>query len=208
MSVSTRTAGGANVNDPVFNNAVFATSSRTGGNPLVNPEEADTVTFGFVWQPDGIAEGLGATVDWFDIDVQDALGQLTFQNIVNGCFAGTQDLCKYVLRDPVSNQITRIDSLFININNQRLKGIDFEFNYNTDIDLFGGGETLTLRMYASKILDNYNQLPGAPHATTSALNSPSGACCPLSLTAAAASVHFCRDVSSTAAHSIACSWKV
>ena len=156
------TAGGANVNDPVFNNAVFATSSRTGGNPLVNPEEADTVTFGVVWQPDGILEGLGTTVDWFDIDVQDALGQLSFQNIVNGCFTGTTDLCKYVQRDTVTNQITRIDSLFININNQRLKGIDFEVNYNTDITLFGGGEALTLRMYASKILDNYNQLPGAP----------------------------------------------
>jgi iron complex outermembrane receptor protein len=156
------TAGGANVNDPAFNNAVFATSSRTGGNPAVNPEEADTVTFGFVWQPTGMLEGLGASVDWFDIDVQDALGQLTFQNIVNGCFSGSAALCQYVQRDPVSNQITRIDSLFININNQRLKGIDLEFNYSTEVNWLGGGETLGMRMYASKIIDNYNQLPGAP----------------------------------------------
>jgi iron complex outermembrane recepter protein len=156
------TAGGANVNDPVFGNAVFATSSRTGGNPSVNPEEADTATFGFVWQPAGSLEGLGASVDWFDIDVKDALGQLSFQNIVNGCYSGAQELCQYVLRDPVNNQITRIDSLFINISNQRLKGIDLEMNYNTDIDLFGGGETLSLRVFASQIIDSYNQLPGAP----------------------------------------------
>lgn len=155
------TAGGANVNDPAFNNAVFATSSRTGGNPLVNPEEADTVTVGAVWQPSGMLDGLGLTVDWFDIDVQDALGQLSFQNIVNGCFSGAQNLCQYVLRDPVNNQITRIDSLFINISQQRLRGIDFELNYQTDIDLLPGDETLGVRMYASKVLDNYNQLPGA-----------------------------------------------
>ncbi len=156
------TAGGANVNDPVFNNAVFATSSRTGGNPLVSPEEADTLTFGLVWQPTGMLEGLGGSVDWFDIDVKDALGQLSFQNIVNGCFTGAQNLCQYVQRDPVSRQITRIDSLFINISNQRLKGIDFELNYNTDVDWIGGGENVSFRLYASKIIDNYNQLPGSP----------------------------------------------
>jgi iron complex outermembrane receptor protein len=156
------TAGGANVNDPVFNNAVFATSSRTGGNPLVNPEEADTITFGLVWQPAGMLEGLGASIDWFDIDVKDALGQLSFQNIVNGCFSGAQNLCQYVQRDPVSRQITRIDSLFINISNQRLRGLDLEMNYSTDINLLGGGEQLGVRLYASKVIDSYNQLPGAP----------------------------------------------
>jgi hypothetical protein len=107
-------------------------------------------------------EGLGGSVDWFDIDVKDALGQLSFQNIVNGCFTGAQNLCQYVQRDPVNRQITRIDSLFINISNQRLKGIDFEVNYNTDVDWIGGGENVSFRLYASKIIDNYNQLPGSP----------------------------------------------
>lgn len=155
------TAGGANVNDPVFNNAVIGTASRTGGNPLVEPEKADTVTVGFVWQPGGALEGLGLSFDWFDIDVKDALGQLTFQNIVTGCFNGAVDLCQYVHRDPTTRQITRIDSLFINLSRQVLTGIDIELNYQRDIDLFGGGESLGFRIYASQVKENYNQLPRA-----------------------------------------------
>ncbi len=156
------TAGGANVNDPVFNNAVIGTASRTGGNPLVEPEKADTVTIGFVWQPTGMLDGLALSADWFDIDVKDALGQLTFQNIVNGCFQGAADLCQYVHRDPSTRQITRVDSLFINLSQQVLTGIDVELNYQREVDLFGGGETLGFRFYASQVRENYNQLPGAP----------------------------------------------
>jgi outer membrane receptor protein involved in Fe transport len=155
------TAGGANVNDPEFNNAVIGTASRTGGNPLVEPEKADTVTVGFVWQPSGALDGLGLSFDWFDIDVKDALGQLTFQNIVTGCYNGATDLCQYVLRDPTTRQITRVDSLFINLSRQVLTGIDVELNYQRDIELFGGGETLGFRFYASQVRDYYNQLPGA-----------------------------------------------
>lgn len=156
------TAGGANVNDPEFNNAVIGTASRTVGNPLVDPEKADTVTVGFVWQPGGMLDGLGLSVDWFDIDVKDALGQLSFQNIVNGCFQGASELCQYVHRDPVTRQITRVDSLFINLSQQVLTGIDIELNYQRDIDLFGGGEQLGFRLYASQVREYYNQLPGAP----------------------------------------------
>jgi len=157
------TAGGANVNDPLFNNAVIGTSSRTGGNPLVDPEKADTVTVGFVWQPSGALDGLGLSLDWFNIDIKDALGQLSFQNIVNGCYIqGATDLCQYVLRDPTTNQITRIDSLFINLSQQVLTGIDVELNYQRDINLFGGGETLGFRIFASQVKEFYNQLPNAP----------------------------------------------
>ncbi len=156
------TAGGANVNDPTFNNAVIGTSSRTGGNPLVQPEKADTVTVGFVWQPGDVLDGMALSLDWFNIDVTDALGQLSFQNIVNGCFQGTTDLCQYVQRDPTTRQITRVDSLFINLSKQVLSGIDVELNYQRDIDLFGGGESLGFRFYASQVRENYIQLPKSP----------------------------------------------
>jgi len=157
------TAGGANVNDPVFGNAVIGTSSRTGGNPLVEPEKADTTTIGLVWQPTGMLDGMAISFDWFNIDIKDALGQLTFQNIVDGChIQGAADLCQYILRDPTTNQITRIDRLFINLSQQVLTGIDAELNYRREISLFGGDESLGFRLYASQVREYYNQLPGAP----------------------------------------------
>ncbi len=92
------TAGGAQVLDPEFNNASIGTASRSGGNPDVDPEKADTVTFGVVFQPSaGVLDGLSLSADWYKIDVKDALGQLQFQDIVTGCSRGAADLCQYVI---------------------------------------------------------------------------------------------------------------
>ena len=43
------------------------TQSITGGNPFLDPETADTTTFGFVWTPE-FADGLSVSVDYFTID--------------------------------------------------------------------------------------------------------------------------------------------
>jgi outer membrane receptor protein involved in Fe transport len=141
----------------VFNNASIGTASRSGGNPLVSPEKADTVTFGVIYQPTAI-DGFSLSVDWYDIDVQDALGQLSFQNIVDGCFRGAADLCPYVLRDPATNVITRIDSLFLNINKQILRGVDLETRYTRQL----GEGSLNWRFLATRVDENSLTFPGAP----------------------------------------------
>src|SRR5262249_8076014 len=41
-----------------------------GGNPGLNPETSDTLTFGFVWQPSFLS-GFNLSVDRFKIDVDD-----------------------------------------------------------------------------------------------------------------------------------------
>ena len=51
------------------------------------PEEADTITAGFVVEPQ--RTGLQFSVDWYDIDLSDAIGQLGVQRIVNECNAGS-----------------------------------------------------------------------------------------------------------------------
>ncbi|MDR2213220.1 MAG: TonB-dependent receptor [Pseudomonadales bacterium] len=159
------TAGGANVTDPMFNDARTNTTSRTGGNPNVNPEKADTWTAGFIWQPSsiGFLDGFSSSVDWYYVDLNDAIGQLGFQTIVDSCWDGATELCQYVIRDPASGQITRIDNLFLNISNSRLRGVDVETRYQMDVDWFGeGAESLGWRLFANRIIENSNLLPGAP----------------------------------------------
>jgi outer membrane receptor protein involved in Fe transport len=158
------TAGGATVLDPMFNNARVSTTSRTGGNPNVNPEQADTWTTGFIWQPSSIPllDGFSSSVDWYYVDLNDAIGQLGFQNIVDSCWDGATELCQYVIRDS-TGQITRIDNLFLNISNSRLRGVDLETRYQTDVDWFGeGAESLNWRLFANHVIESSNQLPGAP----------------------------------------------
>src|SRR5690606_379163 len=90
--------GPGNVTDPLSGSAEQdAISVISGGNPEVDPEEADTLTFGLVYQPSWLS-GLAISVDAFDIDIKDAIGQLGAQNIVDQCHAGATQLCRFIER--------------------------------------------------------------------------------------------------------------
>ncbi|RYZ64682.1 MAG: TonB-dependent receptor, partial [Proteobacteria bacterium] len=155
------TAGGANVRDPLNNNVqVNGATSFTGGNPSVNPEKADTITFGAVWQPMDRLQGFTASVDWYDIDINGAISQLPQQIIVDRCASGAQpELCQFVARD-ANNQIRALTIVFLNAANQRIRGIDGELQYNRPITVFGGAERLGARFYANRITENSQQFPG------------------------------------------------
>ena len=60
--------------------------------PTLDPENADTCTFGVVYQP-GWLPGFSTSVDYWDIDITGAIGTLGFQRIVDDCFAGAQAMC-------------------------------------------------------------------------------------------------------------------
>ena len=159
-----QTRGGVNVQDPANNNVTVTTASFSGGNPEVTPESADTTTVGIVWQP-AFLEGVSTSVDWYKIDITDAIGQLTSQTVVTNCFNGDQSLCQYVHRrdDAPNGVIERVDNLFINLANQLISGVDLEMAYRRNIDWFGGGpESLTARFYGTYLHENSIQNKGAP----------------------------------------------
>lgn len=149
--------GGVNVRDPENNNAVISTASFTGGNPNVDLETALTNVVGFVLEP---TEKFSMTVDRFDIDLDGAIGQLTAQTIVDTCSAsgGASSLCQFVIRDS-TGQINRVEALFINLSNQRIRGVDLELNYS-GIEV--GDGTLNWRLLASRLDENSVLTPGSP----------------------------------------------
>ena len=59
----------------------------TGGNPLLQEETAETLTVGFVFQPDFLP-GFSLTFDYWDISIADAIQAVSSQNIVDGCYIG------------------------------------------------------------------------------------------------------------------------
>ena len=146
-----QTRGGVTVNDPLKGNASISTASFSGGNPNVNPEEADTTTAGIVFQPTGL-DGLSVSFDWYEIDINGAIAQLAAQAVVNGCIPTNQSLCEYVIRDPVSNDIVRVDNLFINLQRQVIEGTDLELTYG-----FGN---FNLRTFVTRLMENSVQSPG------------------------------------------------
>jgi outer membrane receptor protein involved in Fe transport len=140
--------------DPASGSSVPVTFGQiSGGNPNVNPERADTLTFGAVYEPQWLP-GFGLTFDAYDIDITDAIGQLTVQDIVNQCYAGAQALCAFVTRDS-NNELQIVENRFINIAKATTRGMDIEAFYERRIALLGGGpESIRLRLFANHMLEN------------------------------------------------------
>lgn len=149
--------GGVNVRNPWRGQETDSTASFSGGNPNVGLETATTNTLGFVFQP---LDRFSMTIDWYDIDLDGAIGQLQAQNVVDTCYAsgGASSLCEFVHLDE-ENRIVRVDNIYINLANQRINGVDFEFNVS-GIDV--GGGTLGWRLFATRLNENSILTPGSP----------------------------------------------
>jgi outer membrane receptor protein involved in Fe transport len=155
----------AGIPNPNGTLTTFQITSTNIGNPNLTPETADTVTAGIVVQPG--ETGLQFSVDWYDIDLSDAIGQLGVQSIVDECTAsgGTSPLCQYVFRDSSTNAVVTVFNPFLNINNARVRGIDYELLWNKEVDLFSSqSENLTLRLLAGRLLEDSTTTPSGVRA--------------------------------------------
>ena len=143
MSERFNAAGaGTSVMDPQFNNQTVILAEIVGGNPKVRPEKADTYTAGVVLQPTWM-QGLSVSVDWYSINIKDAIGLLGAQTIVTDCYLGDTQLCAQIRRDPVTQQIVGLSNTYLNINAAKVVGTDLEADYGTSL---GGNRTLTFRL--------------------------------------------------------------
>jgi outer membrane receptor protein involved in Fe transport len=119
--------------------------STIGGDPNLAPETAKSLTLGVVLQP-RMVPGLSATIDYYNIEVTDAIGTATNGDIIQGCYgAGNPTLdpnnpfCQLVRRNPqgrLDGDATTTPGL-IKLNNNLgtilAEGIDFTVNYRRDI---------------------------------------------------------------------------
>ncbi|MDR2214222.1 MAG: TonB-dependent receptor [Nevskiaceae bacterium] len=151
---------GGGVRDPLLNNEAYTPSILTGGNPNVNPEEADTYTIGAVYQPSYLP-GFSASLDWYSIEINDAIGQLSAQEIVDRCgVAQVGATCQFITRDANTNRITAIRSTYINIDSLAVSGLDLELDYQRPVTWLGGDESIDLRVFGSYLEERSRGLGG------------------------------------------------
>ncbi len=141
---------GSAVNDPEFGGLNYTTTQIIGGNPNLNPEEADTLAFGVVWQPNFL-EGFSMSADYYEIDIAGALAQVGVQVIVDQCYQGVAERCSKVTRDPITNRVTIVDNAFVNQDSARVVGTDLEIGYTMQLS---GGGTLSARLLATWLNEN------------------------------------------------------
>lgn len=147
-----RTGGSATITDTRDGETVTVTIF-SGGNPSVQPEKADTFTLGAVYQP-GFIPGLSLSLDYYDITIDGAIGQVGTQGIVSGCFNdNVESFCDLITLNPDTNDIVLVGDIFINIDRSTATGLDFEGSYNSDISLFGGDESLSARAFAAWLFE-------------------------------------------------------
>ena len=148
-----KTGGAGSVDDPrtdeveAINVTVFS-----GGNPNVNPEKADTFTVGAVFQPE-FFPGFSASVDWYQVEISDAIAQLTTQDVVDRCFDNNeQQFCDLITLDG-SDQIQIVGNQYVNVAQARVEGVDVEIGYRSDVSLFGGNESIAFRTFMAFLSD-------------------------------------------------------
>ena len=133
-----------------------------GGNPNLEQEESDTITFGAVIQP---IDSLDITLDYFDISVEDAISVLggSVSNNLDICYNQVQNLssqfCQAVTRRGDGN-VDVVNVLNENIGFIETKGIDLAVNWVMDMDagIRGDGSTLAINL-RSTFLDTYDIQP-------------------------------------------------
>lgn len=134
--------------DPFNNNQSTQFLELTTGNLNLDPELADTWGVGVVLQPTFLP-GFAAAIDYFDIQIEGAIGSVTASTIVDRCFQGNQTYCAAITRS--GNQISQVSVSPFNFAVQKSRGLDLEASYRFNL----GDGAMALRAVGTYYLENY-----------------------------------------------------
>lgn len=139
--------------DPTRGDASSTGLQVTSGNLNLKPEAADTTGVGVILSP-RFLPGFEASVDYYEIHINNAITTLSAQQVIDQCAEGDAALCADVVRS--GGVITQVDVTPVNLAQQVARGIDFEASYRKRLDVapFLSGN-LSLRFMATHYLENY-----------------------------------------------------
>jgi outer membrane receptor protein involved in Fe transport len=115
------------------------------GNPRLDPEIADTLTFGAVWQ--AANRNLTLSADWYEIDIQDVVGDLDFPTAHEQCFNSSgssnptysinNEYCERIWRDPVTANASYVRGGNFNLSQRFTSGIDYSLSWSAPLANLG-----------------------------------------------------------------------
>jgi len=116
---------------------------RLRGNPQLGPEQADTTTVGFVWTP---GNRLSVTLDWWNVEINDAIETPSVQDVFAGCFSAAlnpdydyNEFCEWASgRHPVTGMynVLGVRGIFLPRENSGFRqktGIDLGVRFGHDL---------------------------------------------------------------------------
>ncbi len=155
--------------DPTKGPATYSYAATVLGNLDLKPEKADSWNIGAVLSP-RFLRGFNVSVDYFRIEMEDAIGTLSAQEIINRCFDGRAEYCAAYTVDPTVANGSRLlfRSQPFNFTRQLVRGIDFDASYRLPV----GPGSFTLRGVATRYIDNIidQGIPGTVPLNTVGVN--------------------------------------
>jgi outer membrane receptor protein involved in Fe transport len=122
----------------------------TQGNLDLNPEEAKTFTLGTVlrspFESDYLRR-LTVSVDYYDIDLENAISPATTQTVYQQCFnaLGTNPnydpnnpYCKLIIRSPINGFWLATNAVYQNLGAIKTAGVDTQIDWNITTPFIGG----------------------------------------------------------------------
>lgn len=111
-----------------------ATITSSGNAGDLEAETSTAFNAGVIWSPTWI--DLRASVDYYEIEIEDQITRLGGANILLGCYESdnfdTEPLCDLFERNPGNGLITEVTNNYINVATQTNKGFDFQADYSRD----------------------------------------------------------------------------
>jgi iron complex outermembrane receptor protein len=123
------------------------------GNTNLQPETADTYTIGAVFQPDWFPIGdLRATVDYYNISIENVIAGLTAQQIITDCYQNDNPAtCTRIARDPANGyNIASVNTTRSNQASLETSGVDLQVEWSLPL---GPGQLSVNELYS--ILNSY-----------------------------------------------------
>lgn len=142
-----------------------------GGNENLTPEEADTFTVGLVYEPEWF-EGFSATVDYYDIQITNAIASVDEQYIVDLCLAPDGSGLPINTDNPICQSSNigmdnagriSFDNGLQNIGAENTSGFDVNFAYSFDaagLSWRTSLDTTILNDYTVEVLDDETDYAG------------------------------------------------
>ena len=158
---------------PDFNLATFQATTLQGGNPNLQPETSESLTAGLVFTP-SFLEDLTVSIDYFDIEITDAVGTAPTSEVISACYASpgfSDPLCALIVgpafpgvdetpspaaptRRNSNLQISGVLQSSANLATYQTSGIDFQVDYGFETGL----GLIDLRVTGT-YLSEYDYLP-------------------------------------------------
>jgi iron complex outermembrane recepter protein len=131
--------------------------TRFGGNPNLEAEASDSFTAGLVFSPQQVP-GLTVFLDYFDIQIEDFIGTVGPQFVLDQCFrrpagTGRPDSCDLVTRN-ANGSVSSINAAFLNFARVETAGVDLGFEY--ELPFFREFGVFKFQ-FDSQFLDRYDQ---------------------------------------------------